>query len=202
MFISYERSILFVIILFALIGCAGFDPYKSYYDDVNRYKQINIAASKFRLTEQEFLNAIKLAEQGNAKAQYIVGYSYWIGYPAADSFKAGYWLRKSAEQGYTDAQATLAQLYRFGIGVPHDPSQELFWYTKAAENGSVGAQYALGYKYFYGVGVPRDSDHGLWWMRKSADSGSRPAQNFLQEQQLIGEQRLQNKLGFEGAMQN
>ncbi|HRB20950.1 MAG TPA: tetratricopeptide repeat protein [Nitrosomonas sp.] len=183
MFCDFKRLVLFVIILLTLVGCVGVDSktyYAGYYDQ--KLFDQRLAASKSTLSQQELLDETKLAEQGNAKAQLLVGLYYLTGSPSpviADLVKAIYWVRRSAQQGNPDGQRWLGSLYRFGIGVPQDSSQELFWYTKAAESGDHIAQNILGFKYFYGVGVSYDNNRALEFWKKSANSGNVTAKTHL-----------------------
>ncbi len=50
------------------------------------------------------------------------------------------WYRRSAEQGYTKAQASLARRYAHGEGVVQDMVAALFWMTIAADQGLPRAQ--------------------------------------------------------------
>lgn len=226
MFTHFKQLVLFVAILFTLTGCAGTDPYvthKNYFDSFYDSTDFNraLADSEFELGQQEFLDTLKLAEQGNAEAQYAIGFSYLRGTPAprdlivdpekydALSYLRGThlsqavdWIRKSAKQDNPNGQTLLGHLYRYGIGVVHDPAQELFWYTKAAANGERNAQNALGMKYLYGIGVSRDPAHGLELLGKSATSGNLSAQNhldYLRRRAEQVEQRAINKMAGKAA---
>ena len=44
-------------------------------------------------------------------------------------------IRRSAEQGYTEAQYNLGSAYYFGEGVLQDYTQAVYWWRKAAEQG-------------------------------------------------------------------
>jgi len=61
-----------------------------------------------------------LAEQGQAKAQQLLGtcYDSGIGGVSQDYAEALKWCRKSAEQGYGDALANMGNMYAGGYGVP------------------------------------------------------------------------------------
>jgi TPR repeat protein len=80
------------------------------------------------------------AEQGNADAQFRIGfmYLYGLGVPA-DHDEADTWIRRAAEQGHAEAQYTMALNYRRGMGVPRDIVQALMWATLAADQGYVAA---------------------------------------------------------------
>ena len=63
-------------------------------------------------TKQDLVDAVKQyrhdAEQGNAEAQYLLGCCYQFGDGIAkNKDEAGKWFRKSAKQGYVQAQELL-----------------------------------------------------------------------------------------------
>jgi TPR repeat protein len=62
-------------------------------------------------------------------------------------------IRKLAEQGDADAQASLGFMYGNGQGVPQDYKEAVRWFRKAAEQGNANAQCNLGVAYDSGQGV-------------------------------------------------
>ncbi len=122
----------------------------------------------------------KLAEQGDAEAQYNLGVLYDLGHGVPqDDTQAALWYRKAAEQGYAYAQNNLGVLYDLGHGVPQDDTQAALWFRKAAEQGSAEAQYNLGVDYHDGHGVPQDDTQAALWYRKAAEQGYAYAQYNL-----------------------
>lgn len=85
-----------------------------------------------------------LAEQGNARAQFLLGYmnGHGQGVPQDDT-KAAKWYRKAAEQGHASAQNNLGQLYESGLGVGPDDAEAKKWYRKAAAQGNENAKRNL-----------------------------------------------------------
>ncbi len=74
-----------------------------------------------------------LAEQGDAKAQYILGRMYDLGEGVPQDYaEAAKWYRKAAEQGDAKAQFALGAMYSYGRGVPQDYVQAHKWYNLAA----------------------------------------------------------------------
>ena len=63
-----------------------------------------------------------LAEQGQARAQALLGLCYksGIGGVSRDYAEALKWFRKAAEQGYGDALASMGRMYAAGYGVPQN----------------------------------------------------------------------------------
>jgi TPR repeat protein len=122
----------------------------------------------------------KAADQGDAKAQFIVGTLYFTGQGVPQDYvQSAAWLRKSAEQGDADAQNGLGLLYDLGQGVPQDYSQAVEWYRKAADQGLPAAQFSLGFRYAHGHGVTQDYAQAATWYRRAADQGNAKAQNNL-----------------------
>jgi len=74
-----------------------------------------------------------LAEEGDAEAQYLVGYLYddGLGVPH-DLSEAARWYRMAAEQNHAYAQYNLGILYADGIGVPLDVVEAYRWFMLAA----------------------------------------------------------------------
>jgi ankyrin repeat protein len=86
--------------------------------------------------EMAFKEWQPLAEQGDAKAQGLLGLMYFKGQGVLkDPAQAADWYRKSAEQGNAEAQAKLSVLYLKGRGVPQDAVQAHMWNNLAAAQG-------------------------------------------------------------------
>ena len=84
------------------------------------------------------------ASQGNAAAQYNLGYCYRNGNGVYQSDKkAAEWLKKAAAQGHATAQYELGICYRDGKGVPQSEEKAVEWFEKAAKQGHAKATKAL-----------------------------------------------------------
>ena len=77
------------------------------------------------------------AEKGNAIAQFILGFMYENGEGVSQDYKkAEKWYHKAAEQGDTDAQYNLGELYdNDSLGVTHDYVMSHMWFTIAGVSG-------------------------------------------------------------------
>lgn len=61
--------------------------------------------------KEAFHQLLPLAVQGNAEAQYAVGYMYYYGYGVSEDTESGvFWMKKSAEQNYPPAIKALQLL--------------------------------------------------------------------------------------------
>ena len=121
----------------------------------------------------DYLSSYKsAAEQGERKAQYLLGLRYERGVPGEPDFAAAArWYAKAATQGMRLAAFRLALIYQHGRGVPRNPGLAARWYTKAAEEGLAEAQFNLGYLYERGIGVPVDGRSSVVWYRRAALQG-------------------------------
>ena len=103
-----------------------------------------------------------LAENGDAKAQSILGlmYSYGEGVPV-DYREASRWYRRAAEQGSSVAQYNLGMLYLDGKGVTQNTDEAVKWLTQAADGGHFRARSTLASldagTYSYLVSEPNDA---------------------------------------------
>ncbi|MCG8687297.1 MAG: caspase family protein, partial [Desulfobacterales bacterium] len=133
--------------------------------------------------EQTDLNRLmRQAEWGDPVAQFEVGELYYCGckYDISKNYKqAAAWYRKSAEQGYAEAQNDIGFLYEKGLGVEKDYFQASGWYRKAAQKGYVVAQNNIGFLYEKGLGVEKDYLKAAYWYRKAAHQGNNWAQQSL-----------------------
>ncbi|MDM8548953.1 tetratricopeptide repeat protein [Desulfobacterales bacterium HSG2] len=122
--------------------------------------------------EKTFKWYLKAAEQGDAKAQFILGKKYSDGDEVkADQQKAFKWYSKAAEQGHAKAQFELGEVY----SEKDDKKNAFEWYSKAADQGLAEAQCALGGMYYF----KKDDRKAFKWLSKAADQGLAEAQCAL-----------------------
>ena len=89
-----------------------------------------------------------LAEQGDAKAQHLLGHIY---------------------------EQSVGRLRHKELNVPQDYNMAVQWFRRAAEQGHAGAQNSLGVMYLGGKGVPKDDVYAHMWTNIAA-SGAAPDQ--------------------------
>lgn len=70
--------------------------------------------------------------------------------------KAREWYKKAAEQGNSDAQFKLANIYEEGQGVQQSFEKAVEWYEKAAILGNAEAQLKMGIMYEQGLGIEKN----------------------------------------------
>jgi hypothetical protein len=111
------------------------------------------------------------AKQGNARAQYALGWMYTYGDGLTvkpDMVLALKWIKLAANQNYPDAQLWLAQQ-----NVNHDRAERLKWYRLAADQGHVPAIASLANIYEYGQeGEKLDLEHAAKLYIQAARMGN------------------------------
>lgn len=154
--------------------------------------------------QEEFNEAITLAEGGNADAQYRIGTFYFEHFYSSrireikrDVQKAYSWFLKAAKQGHVDAQYRLGILLAVGgddIGIKGDDQKSYSWYLKAAKQGHVVSQYRIGRLYSIGKGVKKDSQKAYSWYLKAAKRDHVDSQLIVSGMYFMGEGVKQNKI--------
>lgn len=134
----------------------------------------------------------KLAEQGNAQAQIIMGNLYANDTLVYQDYnKSLEWYLKAAEQS-TYAQIVLGKTYWVDEFIAQDKIQAIQWFTKAAEAQDVEAQQILFYLYQEGEGIEQNYTEALKWLIKAAEAGDSGSQYYLAALYLKDEQVLHN----------
>jgi len=82
----------------------------------------------------------KVAEHGNADAQYLLGLAYAL---SENYVEAASWYRKAAEHGDMDAQSALGVMHSKGQGVTNNDTEAEKWRLKAASRRYEDAKKAL-----------------------------------------------------------
>lgn len=88
-----------------------------------------------------------------------------------DPAKAQKWFHKAAEQGNTEAQMILGQMYLEGDCVEKNVPEGIEWYSKAALQGHVTAMNKMGRLYFSCESIQGDFDEAIQWFQMAADRG-------------------------------
>ena len=89
------------------------------------------------------------AEQGDAKAQNLLGVLYYNGNGVPKNYvEAVKWYRKAAEQGNAKAQLNLGWMYRYGRGgVRKDSVESYAWFRLAKAKGIEESSKAISQKW-------------------------------------------------------
>ncbi|QTR51608.1 tetratricopeptide repeat protein [Candidatus Thiothrix anitrata] len=123
-----------------------------------------------------------LATKGDPEAQYKLGL---LGVEGAITTNAAIlWMQKSADQGYSDAQFSLALSYLQGDGVGKDAPTGYKWLKKAAISNNPLAQYLLGRDLYEGSGIKQNIQEGISWLVKAAKTGETQSKEYLEKHDL------------------
>ena len=112
----------------------------------------------------------RLAEQGNADAQFNLGQYYDD--EVGNIPEACKWFEKAAKQNHKYGQNLLGYYYlNGGTGFSADNEKCLYWNTKAAENGHTTAQFRLGgiYSGKFGTKFELNYAEAAKWYGKAAE---------------------------------
>jgi TPR repeat protein len=135
------------------------------------------AAPKGGAVPGRFLEYKARAEQGDAEAQFNLGFCYDDGRGVEKDYgEAVKWYRKAAEQNFAPAQFNLGYCYANGQGVRKDKTEAVKWYRQAADQNYTPAQSNLGWCYDNGCGVAKDYVEAVKWYRQAAEQGHAEAQ--------------------------
>lgn len=131
---------------------------------------------------------IKLAEQGNAEAQYKVGEMYETGKGAEKNMEhAREWYDRAAKQGHKKAEYKLLYIEISLNGLNDFSKSQLTNLRTEASNNNPDAQYFLGKMYAGGVGVPKSLEDALTWLNKATFNGVPEAEHeaIAVEEELV-----------------
>ena len=156
---SLNKILSLFLLSFVLIGSSSAD----FSDGLDAYN-----AGDHKTAFQEWL---ALAEEGDVRAQYNVGWmnAYGIG-TLQDYEAAANWYRKSADQGFVHAQFNLGNMYLRGDGVEKDDALAFSWFMKSAEQEDAASQYNLGRMYIMGKGVVENMPEAKIWIKKAYEN--------------------------------
>ncbi len=137
-------------------------------------------ALKNKSYQEAFYLVVPEAENGDPKAQALLGYMYarGLGLPQ-DNEKALYWYDKAANQNYPLAHFALGYMHSLGHGLPQSYEKAIIWYKKAAENGFTKANTKLGLFYERGKGTQQNFMIAKKYFYQAAQQNDEQAQFHL-----------------------
>ena len=123
---------------------------------------------------------MKLAQKGNAEAEYKVGEMYETGFGVKkDMNEAKNWITKSASQGHENANFKLLYWDIEKNGITKVNKAEVDVLVAEAEGGNPQAQFYVGKMHANGVGVKKNSSVAIGWLNKAALVGVLAAEREL-----------------------
>ena len=144
----------------------------------NQISETNAAINLY--LDGNYIEAIKewmiVAENGDEKAQFILGTIYRIGNEGVNKNinKAIKWYSLAAEKGNAYAQYNLGKIYESEKG-SIDYKLAAKWYLLGAQNGNAFSQLKLGSLYIKGKGVPKNLRYAHMWLNISGAQGNHQA---------------------------
>lgn len=118
----------------------------------NDIRLICVELKKFNLSVEDFKPLLKLADDGDMEAQYILGCIY----PSGQKEKAFKYIKLAADQGHREAEFYLASFYQHNLNVPVNNEETCRLYQSAAAKGHARAMYWVAKCYKKGIGTPVD----------------------------------------------
>ncbi len=163
----------------------GYKPNERFYTIGFRVARVLRPGARAVAQEEDYAKSFKLwlpmAERGDARAQYNIGWLYRRGYGVArDYAKAKEWYSKSARQGNKYAQVALGFLYENGSGVEKNNEEAAKLFMKAAENGYAFAEQQVARHYWQGLGLLKSKKEAAKWYLRAAKRGD------VESQEMIG----------------
>ena len=129
-----------------------------------------------------------LAEQGQPRAQALMGLSHEVGQGSEQDINRAITLyRQSAQAGDPFGQYRLADAYLRGAGVKRDLREAFHWMDLAARNGDVPAMLKVGVLHLMGASGRVDLSQGKQWLYQAAQKGNKLALHVLQQLALAEE---------------
>lgn len=126
--------------------------------------------------EQAWQRYHRLAERGNALAQFVVGQFLQQGWGRPiDQVAACNWFSKAAGQHVPYAEHLWADCLAQGIGREQDIARALYWYERAANDGHWLSLCSAAHYFIHGQGVAKDVQRGLSMCTQAAQAESPPA---------------------------
>lgn len=128
---------------------------------------------------------IKLADQGDANAQYALGImNLKKEAQRSDDATAFRYLVEAAKKQHVASMFNLGVAYWEGRGVARQPEKALNWWEVAAQRDDAGAQFNLGLAYYIGEGRPQSTPKAIYWTQQAAKNGHPQAKALLETLQL------------------
>jgi hypothetical protein len=107
-------------------------------------RALQLPSQPQRPQPQSLAELRKLADQGDAEAQYQMGVRFHNGEDVRqDDAQAMQWFLRAAEEGHVTAQSALGAYYWAGRGVPEDLSKAYFWSEIALAEGDENSKSRL-----------------------------------------------------------
>jgi|GEM_PF-7023884 len=132
---------------------------------------------------------LKASQEGLTFAQYDLGLKYLYS-SIRNARQAIYWLEISANNGYTESQSMLGEIYENGKYAKQSYEKAVFWFTKAQNNNNF-ARVRLKYIYENGLADRPDKKSDSFWGTTAANK--KYANHSNQELYELAKQAIKEK---------
>ena len=165
-FFEYNRKMMMkthIQLAFLCTFCFTFNVSADYIDGQRAY-----ASGDY---ENAVIEWTQVAEDGDPRAQYNLGWMHANGRGTAQDYKEAIkWYTKAAEQGHIHAQYNLGNLYYTARGSAQNDKLAFSWFMKAAEQGDAPAQYNVGAMYLSGTGDDKNFLEARFWIKQALEN--------------------------------
>jgi TPR repeat protein len=121
----------------------------------------------------------KAAEDDSKVALYNLGKCCELEGILQNKVRAFGFYKKSADQGFVDAQYKVGYCYDHGIGVNMDKKKAFDLYKIAAKEDNCDAQKSLAFLYEQGDGTEKSIEKAIYWYEKAVKNGCHEAKERL-----------------------
>lgn len=130
----------------------------------------------------EILNKIKLAQEGNPNAQFECGIAFFFGQDGVEQNydKAIEFFKLASNGGNEKAQMVLGELYFDGRGVEKNYIEACKYFTMSAKQGNAKAFYNIGIMFYEGLGVQKNYEGCINYMKMAEKFGMPEASSFIE----------------------
>jgi len=143
----------------------------------NKQAQLDVAQRYYQ--QDDIANALtwfkKAAKNGEAQAQYYLGYIYYSGTggQTIDYQTSLKWYTEAANQDQAEAMYMTGFQYYAGQGIPKNATTAMQWFKKSALLGNGDAQIMVATLYQKGQGVKQNSAKALAWLEVATTSSDK-----------------------------
>ncbi len=147
--------------------------------------------------EKDYKKALDMltveAEAGNAKAQFLLGEMYEMGFGVEQDYeKAIAYYANAAWKNKGAAIFALARMQELGLGLEQNIRQAALGYLEAAKLGHANAQHNLAVMYTHGNGIYLSySNAYMWFCRAAAQGMKESAQAMTALEEVLSQEEIQ-----------
>ncbi len=156
------RNLFVLLFLYGCLSAWGNVFADDFQDGIAQYEQGHYHEA-FKLIK-------KVAETGNAEAEYKLALMYWYGKGVNVDYEQAFsWCKKAAHQDHMKAAYALSKMFQSDNLIEKDSQEAYYWFRRAAELDMENGRLAIALMYYKGTLVEKDVEAGLTWLQKAAE---------------------------------